>query len=110
MKDRKSTDNELKAARKFATRSFERLSELNDSSACPPKKIRASSRGRKKNAPEVTEALFSYFVDVRKTMKGRLSKRLLRLKAKQLYSEWLCENSLVEGEKPLKFGNRWIQM
>ena len=43
-------------------------------------------------------------------MKGRLPKRLLRLKAKQLYSEWLRQNLLAEGEKPLKFGNRWIQM
>ena len=40
-------------------------------------------------------------------MKGRLLKRLLRLKAKQLYSEWLRQNPLTEGEKPLKFGNRW---
>ena len=36
MKDRKSTDDEFKAACKFATRSFEHLSELNDSSVCPP--------------------------------------------------------------------------
>ena len=32
MKDRKSNDDEFKAACKFATRSFEHLSELNDSS------------------------------------------------------------------------------
>ena len=43
-------------------------------------------------------------------MKGRLLKRLLRLEAKQLYNEWLRENPLTEGEKPLKFGNQWIQM
>ena len=59
MKDRKSNDDELKAACKFATRSFEHLSELNDSGVCPPKKMRASGGGRKKNAPEVREALFS---------------------------------------------------
>ena len=29
-------------------------------------------------------------------MKGRLPKRLLRLKAKQLYSEWLRENPLAD--------------
>ena len=87
MKDRKSNDNEFKVACKFATHSFEHLAELNDSSVCPPKKICASGRGRKKNAPEVREALFSHFVDVRESMKGGLPKRLLRLKAKQLYSE-----------------------
>ena len=72
--------------------------------------MRTSGGGRKKNAPEVTEALFSYFVDACESMKGRLLKRLLRLKAKQLYNEWLRENPLTEGEKPLKFGNQWIQM
>ena len=110
MKDRKSNDDEFKAACKFATRSFEHLSELNDSSTCPPKKMLATGGGRKKNAPEVREALFSYFVDVRESMKGRLPKLLLRLKAKQLYSEQLRKNPLAEGEKSLKFGNRWIQM
>ena len=68
--------------------------------------MRTSGGGRKKNAPEVTEALFSYFVDACESMKGRLLKRLLRLKAKQLYNEWLRENPLTEGEKPLKFGNQ----
>ena len=108
MKDRKSNDDKLKAICKFATRSFENLSELNDSSVCPPQKMRASGGGRKKNVPEVREALFSYFVNVRESMKGRLPKRILRQKTKQLYSEQLCENPLAEGEKPLKFG--WIQM
>ena len=95
MKDRKSNDNEFKAACKFTSRSFEHLSELNDSSVCPPKKMRASGGGRKKNTPEVTEGLLSYSIDVRKSMKGRLLKRLLRSKAKQLLSEWLCETLLV---------------
>ena len=72
------------------------LSESNDSIVCPPKKMRASAGGRKKNALEVREALFSDFVDVRENMKGRFPKRLLRLKAKQLYSEWLRENSLAD--------------
>ena len=70
----------------------------------------ASGGGRKKNGPEVRKALFSYFVDVCESMKGRLPKRLLRLKAKQFYSEWLRENLLAEVGKPLKFGNLWIQM
>ena len=110
MKDRKSNGNKFRAAFKFATRSFEHVSELNDSTLCPPKKMHASGGGRKKNAAEVREALFSYFVDVCESMKGRLPKHLLRLKTKQRYNEWLCENLLAAGEKPLKFGNRWIQM
>ena len=110
MKNRKSNDDEFKAACKFATLSFEHLSELSDSSVCRPKIMRGSGGNRKKNASEVKEALFSYYVDVRESMKGRFPKRLIKLKAKQLYSEWLRENQLVAGEKPLKFGNLWIQM
>ena len=101
---------DMKAACKLATCSFEHLSELNDSNVCPSKKMYASGRCRKKNPPEVREALFSYFADVRESMKGILLNCLLRLKVKQLYSEWLRENLLAEGEKPLKFGNQWIQM
>ena len=62
MKDRKSNDDEFKAACKFATRSFEHLPELNDSGVCPPKKMLASGECRKKNAPEVRETLFSYLL------------------------------------------------
>ena len=72
--------------------------------------MRASGGGRKKNVPEVREALFSYFVGVRENMIGRLPKRLLRLNAKQLCSGCLRENPLSENEKPLKFGNQWVQM
>ena len=48
IKDRKSNDDEFKAACKFATRSFEHLSELKDSSICPPKKMLASGGGKRK--------------------------------------------------------------
>ena len=58
VKNRKSNDDEFKAACKFATRSFEHLSKLNDSSVCPPKKMRPSGGGRKKNGPEVRKTLF----------------------------------------------------
>ena len=57
---------------KFAALSFEHLSELNNSSVCRPQKMRARGGDRKKHAPEVKKALFSYFFDVRESMKGRL--------------------------------------
>ena len=41
-------------------------------------------------------------------MKGRLLRRLFKLKAQQLYTEWLVQNPIPENEK-LKFSNKWIK-
>ena len=109
MKDIKFEDKNFKMACKIASRSFESLTELTDSGACPPKKSRAMGGGRKKSAPDVREALFTYFVDIRGSLKGRFPKRLLTLKARQLYSDWITQNSLQENERPLKFGNQWVK-
>ena len=83
--------------------------ELSDSGVCPPKKSRAMGGSRKKSAPDVREALFTYFVDIRGSLKGRFPKRLLTLKARQLYSDWIKRNPLQENERPLKFGNQWVK-
>ena len=101
MKDIKFEDKNFKMACKIASRSFESLTELSDS--------RAMSGGRKKSAPDVREALFTYFVDIRGSLKARFPKRLLTLKARQLYSDWITQNPLQENERPLKFGNQWVK-
>lgn len=65
--------------------------------------------GRKSKSPEVREALFSWFIDVRESLKGRLPRRMFKLKANALYEEWLRDNPTPESER-LKFGNQWIKM
>ena len=95
-------------ALKLASRSYNDLESLRDPSSCPPKKIRASGAGRKVKAPEIRQALFSWFVDVRETLKGCLPRRLFKLKANQLYNEWLVQNPVPKKDR-LKFGNCWIQ-
>ena len=92
---------------KLASRSYNDLDNLRDPSSCPPKKVRATGAGRKTKAPEVRQALFAWFVDVRETFKGHLPRRLFKLKANQLYDEWLEQNSVPENER-LKFSNCWI--
>ena len=82
---------------------------MRDPSACAPVKKRAVGGGRKSKAPEVRNALFSWFVDVRESLKGRLPRRMFKLKANQMYEEWLLENPTPESEK-LKFGDQWIKM
>ena len=50
----------------------------------PVKKARASGSGRKRKAPKIRSTLFSWFVNVREGLKGRLPKRLFKLEAKEL--------------------------
>ena len=85
------------------------MENLRDPSSCPPKKSRGAGAGRKVKAPEVRVALFHWFVDVRESLKGRLPRRLFKLKAQQLYADWLVQNPVPENKK-LKFSNKWIKL
>ena len=105
----KDDDPNFRKAVKHATRCCNEIEQLRDPSTCAPAKKRAIGGGRKSKAPEVREALFSWFVDVRESLKGRLPRRLFKLKANALYEEWLPDNLTPESEK-LKFGNQWIKM
>ena len=58
---------------------------------------------------EVRQALSTWFVDVRESLKGRLSRTMLKLRANELYDEWVRENPTPEYER-LKFRNQWIKM
>ena len=51
--------------------------------------MRASGAGRKSKAPEVRQTMFSWFVNVQESLKGRLPRKLSKLKAMQLYQDWL---------------------
>ena len=97
----------LEKATKLASRCLNDLDYLRDPSSRPPKKTRATGGGRKSKAPKVRDALFSLFVDVRETLKGRLPRRLFKLKAHELYEEWLVQNP-IPIEDRLIFGSQWI--
>ena len=89
----------FRRAIKLTSRAYSDLDNLRDPSLCPPKRKRATGAGRKAKAPEVRQALFSWFVDVRETLKGRLPRRLSNLKPNQLYEEWLEQNPVPENER-----------
>ena len=55
----------------------------------PKKKFCESGAGRKCKAPEVTEPMFEWFINVRRVLKGRLLKKMFRAKCQQAYSEWI---------------------
>ena len=71
----------------------------------PTKKKTAQGAGRKRKAPEVIIGLFNWFIDGRETLKGRLPRRIFKMKANQLYEEWLTENPVPENDR-LKFSNQ----
>ena len=80
----------LVKALKFAKRCYEKYSANDFEGEEPPKKrFRASGAGRKCKAPEVREAVFEWFVNVRGVLKGRLPKKMFRRKCQQVYSGWL---------------------
>ena len=99
---------QFEKAVKLASRCYNDIDNLRDPALCPAKKAKASGAGRKPKAPEIREALFSWFIDVRETLKRRLSRRLFKLKAQQLYTDWLAQNHVPLSDQ-LKFGNTWIQ-
>ena len=82
-------DPDFERAVKLASRCYNDLERLRDPSSCPPKKSRGTGAGLKVKAQEVRVALFNWFVDVRASLRGRLPRRLFKLKAQQLYGDWL---------------------
>ena len=108
LKDVRNDDENFDRALKLAKRSYQEIDKLRDGSTHEPKKKRAFGGGRKVKAPEVKEALFNWFIYVLESLKGRLPRRLFKLKANQLYGDWLMNNPTPEKEM-LKFGNHWIK-
>ena len=94
----------FRRAIKLASRAYSDLDKFRDPSLCPLKRKRATGAGRKAEAPEVRQALFAWFDDVTETLKGRLPRRLFKLKANQLYEELLEQNPVPENES-----NGWIK-
>ena len=101
----------LVKALKFAKRCYEKYLANDFEGEEPPKKrFRESGAGRKCKAPEVREAMFEWFINVRGVLKGRLPKKMVRSMCHQVYSEWLKQQpEPISEEEQLKFSKHWIQ-
>ena len=105
-------DNQyLVKALKFAKRCYQIYLANNSEGEEPPKnRFRESGTGRKCKAPEVREAMFEWFINVRGVLKGRLPKKVFPTKCQQVYSEWLKQKpEPILEEEQLKFSKHWIQ-
>ena len=105
----KNDDPEFRIMVKLASWCFNEIDQLRDPFTCAPTNKRALGGGHKSKTMEVRQALSTWFVDVRESLKGRLSRTMLKLKANELYDEWVRENPTPESER-LKFRNQWIKM
>ena len=72
-------------------------------------KFRVLGADKPKHAVEVRQALFSFVIDVRTSLKRRLPRFILISTAKQIYVEF-CDIKRQGGEVPnqLKFTYRWL--
>ena len=98
-------------ALKFAKRCYEKyLANYFEGEEPRKKMFRESGVGRKCKAPEVKEAMFEWFINVRGVIKGRLPKEMFRTKCQQVYSKWLKQQpEPIPEEEQLKFSKHWIQ-
>ena len=108
LRDTKNDDPNFENAVKYAKRWYDNLENGTLAETSNPKKFRAAGAGRKVRAPEAKEALWDWFVDVRTAMKGRIPRKLFKLKAIELYDKWLEQNPIPEVER-LTFSKHWIQ-
>ena len=110
LKNAKSTDDAFLKARYVAIRSHKKFLANGFPEKPAKNRCRAPGGGRKAQAPEVREALFDRYVDIRGALKCRLPRPILRAWAKELYGEWLeQQNPPIPEEKQLKFTDPWIQ-
>ena len=111
LNDKRCDTADFKSATKFVSRCLEKLvrDEFDAEENRRSGKFRVLGAGKPRYAVEVRQALFSFFIDVRTSLKERSPRSILTSKAKQIYSEY-CYIKRQGGEvaDQLKFTNRWL--
>ena len=97
LSDKPNDDPQFCAVHNFATRCMVSNDKLRNLSICQPNKHVQLAQEESQRPPEVRQELFVWFVDIREALKGRLSKRLFKMKAKGIYAK-----SLEQNETPAK--------
>jgi len=107
----KSSDKVLDKARAFGKRCYEVYKSqeegLDGEELHANKRFRASGGGRKPIAPEVREAAFQWFLDVRGGLKGRLPRKLFRMKCLEFFAKWK-EATNAGAETTFVCSTKWI--
>ena len=107
----KSTDPVLIKAVKLGKRCYEKVSkdESEITVPAPKSKYRQPGGGRKVVAPDVREALYDWFVDIRGTLKARLPRSMFKAQAKFFYDQWRDQQPDDVQQPDLVFSNPRIK-
>ena len=110
LKDAKHSDPDLSNALKLGKWCLDSL-EASDFTEPPTKvKFHQAGGGRKKSVPEVHEAMYDWFIDIRSSLKARLTKSMFKAQCKIFYEQWLSQQEKeVPEEKKIVFSNKWIR-
>ena len=115
LKDKKHNDPQLVAAIKLGKRCYDLAlkAENEEEITAPPckSKYRQPGGGRKCAAPDVRQALYDWFIDIRGVLHARLPLSLFRAQAKYLYEKWLAQQpeEVKTNKKQLLFSDRWVK-
>ena len=113
LKNAKHNDRNLEAAIKLGKRCYQQITESKGEVTIdePSKsKYRRVGGGRKKTIPDVREALFDWFIDIRGTLKAHLPRKMFKTQCKIFYDQWLAQQpEEVPEDKKIVFSNRWIK-
>lgn len=112
MKNEPESSKEFKNCYKFVQRCLllKENGEFDKDGNTSKKHFRVAGAGPPVRAVEVRQGLFDFFLDVRTSLKGRLPRRILTAKAKELYDTY-CDEKRKIGEQPdvLKFNKTWLR-
>ena len=115
LKSKKHNDPQLAAAVKLGKRCYDAaLKAEQDEEITTPalkSKYRQPGAGRKRVAPEVRQALYDWFINIRGALHARLPLSLFKAQANQFFEEWFAQQSEeVKAEQTtLVFSNRWLK-
>ena len=99
LKDVKHNDPDLSNPLKLGKQCLDSL-EANDFTGPPTKvKFRQAGGGRKKSVPEVREAVYDWFIDIRCSLKARLPKSMFKAQCKIFYEQWLSQQERESQKK-----------
>ena len=90
LKNATNNDSEFKSAKSFVSRCLTKFEngQFNIEGNDGANRYRLLGAGPPRKAVELRESLFDFFIDIRYSLKGRLSVYLLKLKAEELYATY----------------------
>ena len=108
LKGLRNDDPICRKAKGMAERSLKMIQNAENDPNPTKAKFRQKGGGRNVKCPEVGDALYAWFIDIRGSLKACLPINIFREQAKSFYREWLQTNGPIPESEMLKFSDPWI--